>query len=61
MFSKKRADVVTYHTEEAEAADRLASLAPGTPGARQCAANARDHRSLAEAARVGEYDIDLDD
>ncbi|MEV8398852.1 hypothetical protein [Streptomyces niveus] len=57
-----RAEAIKFHTEEAEASDRLAALAPGTPGARQCAANAADHRSYAEAARVGDYELaDLED
>lgn len=46
---------VQFHTEEAAAARALAARAPGTPGAQQCLANARDHESLAEAARVGDY------
>ncbi|MGW2090374.1 hypothetical protein [Streptomyces sp. NPDC001880] len=57
----KRSEAIQFHTEEAAAADRLAGLAPGTPGARQCASNARDHRAMAEAARVGDYPTDLED
>lgn len=46
---------IQFHTEEAAAARALAETAPGTPGARQCLDNARDHEALAEAARVGDY------
>ncbi|MEU2674192.1 hypothetical protein ABZ622_36085 [Streptomyces sp. NPDC007164] len=57
----KRSDAIKFHTEEAAALDRLAAAAPGTPGGRQCASLARDHRSMADAARVGDYDTDLED
>ncbi|MEV4975542.1 hypothetical protein [Streptomyces scopuliridis] len=58
----KRTEAIKYHTEEAEAADRIAATAPGTSGADQLADNARDHRAYADAARVGDYDLaDLED
>lgn len=46
---------IQFHTEEATALRATAAEAPGTPGARQCLSQARDHDSLAEAARVGDY------
>jgi len=51
----KRSELAQFHTEEAAALRSTASLAPGTPGSQQCLAAARDHDSLAEAARVGDY------
>lgn len=51
----KRSEAISYHTEEAAALRATAALADGTPGSRQCLAQARDHDSLAEAARVGDY------
>jgi hypothetical protein len=51
----KPSEKVQFHTEEAAALRNTAALAPGTPGSRQCLAAARDHDSLAEAARVGDY------
>jgi hypothetical protein len=51
----KRCQLAQFHTEEAAALRSTASLAPGTPGSQQCLAAARDHESLAEAARVGDY------
>jgi hypothetical protein len=51
----KRNDRIRFHTEEATALRSTAALAPGTPGGRECLAQARDHDSLAEAARVGDY------
>ncbi|QKW31502.1 hypothetical protein HUT11_35660 (plasmid) [Streptomyces seoulensis] len=51
----KRSERIQFHTEEAAALRVTAATASGTPGARQCLAAARDHDSLAEAARVGDY------
>lgn len=50
-----RSERIQFHTEEAASYDRTAALAPNTPGGRQCAELAADHRDLAEAARVGDY------
>lgn len=57
----KRSEAVQFHTEEAASYDRLAAAAPGTPGSRQCSALANNHRSMADAARAGDYDTDLED
>lgn len=51
----KRSERIQHHTTEAASLRTTAALAPGTPGAAQCLANARDHDALAEAARVGDY------
>ncbi|MGW1468439.1 hypothetical protein ACWCPT_29355 [Streptomyces sp. NPDC002308] len=56
-----RDEAIRFHTEEAAAADRIAATAPGTPGAAQHAASANDHRTLADAARLGDYPTDLED
>lgn len=50
-----RSSRIQFHTEEADALRATAAEAPGTPGASQCLAAARDHDSLADAARVGDY------
>ncbi|WP_416975641.1 hypothetical protein [Streptomyces sp. 4F14] len=46
---------IEYHTKEAADLRTTAATAPGTPGARQCLALARDHDALADAARAGDY------
>ena len=51
----KRNERIQFHTEEAASLRATAALAPGTPGGRECLAQARDHDALAEAARVGDY------
>jgi hypothetical protein len=51
----KRSERIQFHTEEAAALRSTAALAKGTPGSRECLAQARDHDSLAEAARAGDY------
>jgi hypothetical protein len=57
----KRSDAIQFHTEEAAALDRTAALDPSSPGGRQCAELAADHRELAEAARLYDYPEDLQD
>jgi hypothetical protein len=51
----KRSERIQFHNEEAASLRATSALAPGTPGASQCLSQARDHDSLAEAARVGDY------
>ncbi|MCX5336900.1 MULTISPECIES: hypothetical protein [unclassified Streptomyces] len=50
-----RNDRAQFHNEEASALRATAALAPGSPGSRECLAQARDHDALAQAARVGDY------
>lgn len=50
-----RSSRIQSHTQEAASLRSTAAAAPGTPGAGQCLAAARDHDSLAETARVGDY------
>jgi hypothetical protein len=57
----KRSKAIQYHEEEAASYRRTAAEAPGTPGARQCLAAARDHADLAEAARLNDYPENLED
>lgn len=57
----KRTDAVKFHTQEAAAARNRAAGAPGTPGGRELLAQARDHESMADAARLGDYPEDLED
>ncbi|MDX3342716.1 hypothetical protein V5N34_32035 [Streptomyces baarnensis] len=58
-----RSEAIAHHTEEAESAERVAARAvPGTPGHRHQTDYAREHRVLAEAARLGDYpDAELQD
>lgn len=51
----KRSELIQFHTDEAASLRATADTAPGTPGAAQCRAAARDHDSLAQAAHVGDY------
>ncbi|MFJ8583646.1 hypothetical protein ACIRD2_03160 [Streptomyces sp. NPDC093595] len=57
----KRSEAIQFHTEEATTLDRTAALAPNSPGGRQCAELANDHRAMADAARLGDYPEDLED
>ncbi|MFG3051880.1 hypothetical protein ACGFZP_13145 [Kitasatospora sp. NPDC048239] len=56
----KRAAAVAHHLREAAALKLLAAQADG-PGRTECLAQAQEHRSLAETARLGEYPTDLED
>ncbi|MFD0403386.1 hypothetical protein ACFVHI_35525 [Kitasatospora sp. NPDC127121] len=56
----KRSDVVRQHLEDAAAYERAAETATG-PAREELLASARDHQALADAARVGEYHVDLED
>ncbi|MFE2911419.1 hypothetical protein [Kitasatospora indigofera] len=55
----KRSDVVRRHLEDAAGFEGLANNATG-PERLEYRALARDHQALADAARVGEYPIDLE-
>lgn len=57
----KRYEAIQHHQEEAASYRRAAAEETGTPGSGQCLSHARDHDSMADAARLHDYPEDLED